>query len=277
MAKPKILKTKKLELLKKYFEKKPSVILAFLFGSFAKGKEMRESDVDIAVYLKDPKKEDDIWFEVSRIIEEREVQLVCMNEAPANLISNIFKTGIPLVIKDKKLYWELYLKCSSEAEDFSHFLEDFWKIYKRSKSLTEQDRDKILERFHFLKLRVEEVEEFKKLSFKEYQEEIIKRRNIERWAETVLNAIIDIAKIILAVEKKEMPRDYKKALLYFGFFIGLTEKEAEKFSKFADLRNILAHEYLDILYKKIREFIKEFPKFYPKISNFLKKYLKLKL
>lgn len=274
MAKRKFLKSKKIELLKKYFEKEKSVVLAFLFGSFAKGKEMAESDVDVAVYLKEKDREDEIWFEVSRIIEGKEVQLVCMNEAPATLITDIFQTGIPLVIKDKKLYWKLYLQKSSEAEDFSHFIRDFWQIYKRAKSLTEQDKDKLLQRWHFLDLRVKEIEEFKKLTFKEYQDEIVKRRNVERWAEITLNAIIDIAKIILSIEKKEMPRDYEKALLYFGFLIGLTEEESKRFSKFANLRNILAHEYLDILYEKIQNFIKEFPKFYKKIYNFLEKYSK---
>ncbi len=44
--------SKKIKLLKKYFEKKQEVLLAFLFGSFAKGFQMKESDLDIAVYFK---------------------------------------------------------------------------------------------------------------------------------------------------------------------------------------------------------------------------------
>ena len=41
-----------------------------------------------------------------------------------------------------------------------------------------------------------------------------------------------------------MPKTYQHALLKFGLFAGLEEKEAEEFSAFARLRNILAHEYL---------------------------------
>ncbi|MBC7190423.1 DUF86 domain-containing protein, partial [Candidatus Aerophobetes bacterium] len=108
---------------------------------------------------------------------------------------------------------------------------------------------------------------------KEYQKDKVKRRNIERWAENVINATIDISKIILASEKKEMPRTYQESLLKFGLFIGLEEEEAEKFSSFARLRNILAHEYLDILYKTIKEFIKDSRPIYEKVFKFLSEYI----
>ncbi|MDI6591603.1 MAG: DUF86 domain-containing protein [Patescibacteria group bacterium] len=283
MPKIKFLKSKEIKSLKEYFKKEKSVILAFLFGSFAKGFPMKESDVDVAVYLneklplaKREKIEDKIWFEISEIIKGREVQLVCMNEAPATLISNIFKTGVPLVIKDKKLYWEFYLQKSSEAEDFLQFIEDFWRIYKKSKSLIPEEKARLRERLHFLDSELRETEHFKKMTFKEYRDEKDKRRNIERWTETIINATIDIAKMVLASEKKKMPRTYEEALLYFGILAGLNEKESEKLSEFANLRNILAHEYLDIIYKRIQNFIKEFPKFYKIIYNFLEKYLKNK-
>ena len=270
--------SKKIKLLKKYFEKEPSVILAFLFGSFAKGKEMEESDFDVAVYLKEKNKDsrrDKIWFEISRIIK-KDVDLICLNDAPATLISNIFKTGIPLKIGDKKLYWELYLKISSEAEEFLEFVEDYWRIYKKAKSLESEEKIRILKRLQFLDSELKEIGEFKKLTFEEYLKNKSKRREVERWVENIINATIDIAKMILASEKKEMPKNYQEALFDFALFIGFNAKESEKFSKLADLRNILAHEYLDILYGKIQIFIEEFPKFSKRIFTFLEKYLKQK-
>jgi predicted nucleotidyltransferase len=322
--------SKKIEILKKYFQKEPSVILAFLFGSFAKGRGLAESDFDIAVYLKDKKKEEDIWFEITKILE-KSVDLVSLKEAPAILVSNIFKTGIPLVIKDKKIYWQLYLKKSTEAEDFLKFLEDFWKIKKRAKSLSEEEKSWLIIRFDYLKMELEELERFKKLSWQEYLKDKDKRRLIERWTENILNATIDIAKLILASEKKkyqkiiEIPKNYEQAIFNFSLYIGFNEKEAKNFSKLANLRNILAyrnlnsdtkeggrgrrilprvgkqggrrptvrnrgflknrseanevsaraseaserelmfaHEYLDILYSRIQNFIKVYPLFYKK-------------
>jgi hypothetical protein len=133
MVKKRILKSKKIEPLKNYFEKEKSVLLAFLFGSFAKGRATEESDYDIAIYLREKgrRKKIRIWLALQRILE-REVNLVLLDEAPATLVANVFYTGIPLSIKDKKLYWELYLTKTAEDEDFVGFLEDFWRIYKRS-------------------------------------------------------------------------------------------------------------------------------------------------
>ena len=268
-----MLQNQKLTLLKKYFKKQPSVVMAFLFGSFAKGREIKESDFDIAVYLKDKKEENKIWSKVTDIVD-KEVDLICLNESPASLTSNIFKTGIPLAVKDKKLYWDLYLKESSETEDFLEFAEDFMRIYEKSKSLIPEEKIRLLERIHFLDTELKEMDEFKKITFEEYQNNKSKRRNIERWTENIANATIDIAKIVLASEKKRMPKSYESALFHFGALIGLNEEQAEKFSKFANLRNLLAHEYLDILYGKIQKFIKGYPELYKKMFIFLKKYLK---
>jgi uncharacterized protein YutE (UPF0331/DUF86 family)/predicted nucleotidyltransferase len=254
-------KSKKIKALKRYFEKKPEVILAFLFGSFAKRREMKESDVDIAIYLKEKEKRARIYRELCHILE-REVDLIDLEEAPASLVSNIFKTGIPLAIKDEKLYWELYLRMSNEAEDFLEFVEDFWKIYKTAKSLSIEARERLRIRFQFLDRELKFLEDFSKLSFQEYSEDETKRRNIERWAECIINALIDIAKIVLASEKKSIPRSYEDALFDFGILVGLNKEMAEELSGFAVLRNILVHEYLEVTYERIQVFIKKFPLFY---------------
>lgn len=122
-----------IESLKKYLEERDDVVLAFLFGSSARGFDGEDSDLDIGVYLLSKEEEDKIWREISTIVEH-EVDLVLLNDAPATLVSNVFKTGIPIVIKDRKLYWALYLTKTLEAEDFLQFAEDYWKIYLRSTS-----------------------------------------------------------------------------------------------------------------------------------------------
>ena len=247
--------------------------MAFLFGSFSKEREIEESDMDIAVYLKGNRDQfDNIWSEVISLVN-REVDLVDIKDAPATLVSNILKTGIPLTIKDKNLYWNIYLEKSLEAEDFCLFLEDFRSIYQKSKSLIPEEKARLLERVQFLESEFEDIEELKNLKFKEYQDDKVKRRNIERWTENILNATIDIAKIVLASERKNMPKTYEQALFNFLLLTGVNEKEIKEFSHFSNLRNILAHEYLDILYQRIQDFISKAPHFYTKIFAFLNKYL----
>lgn len=85
-------------------------------------------------------------------------------------------------------------------------------------------------------------------------------------------AAIDIAKIILASEKREIPQNYKDTLKVFtALYIGLSEDEAEKFAQFAKLRNIVPHEYFDIRWKGIKNFVKESEKFYPQFIKGVKK------
>jgi len=261
----------KIQILEQYFEKEPDVVLAFLFGSTAKGRETEDSDVDIAVYLKDSSEEDRIWREATRLLQ-KEVDLVMINEAPATLISQVFKTGIPLAIKDRTLYWELYLSKSLEAEDFAEFTQSYWEIYQRAKSLTPEDKTRLLERVQFLDGELQELDKFRNITFQEYEEEKSKRRDMERWTENIMNATIDIAKVILASEKRDVPKTYEDALGAFAVLVGFDEEKAERFSNLARLRNMLAHEYLDILYGRIRNFIEEFPELYEGMSRFIKEY-----
>jgi uncharacterized protein YutE (UPF0331/DUF86 family) len=87
--------------------------------------------------------------------------------------------------------------------------------------------------------------------------------------ENLVMASLDIAKIILASEKKEAPQTYRETLRALGEFYFDTSF-AQTLSSFAEFRNIIAHEYLDIRWDRIKNFIKEsepiFPKFISKIK-----------
>ena len=133
---------KTLKKLKTYFEENENVILAFIFGSSVRGFEGKDSDFDIGVYLLEKKEEDQIWSETSKIVK-KEIDLVALNDAPATLTSNIFKTGIPLVIKDRKLFWYIYLTKTLEAEDFLVFAESYWRIFSRSLALLPEDKARL--------------------------------------------------------------------------------------------------------------------------------------
>lgn len=90
---------------------------------------------------------------------------------------------------------------------------------------------------------------------------------MERWIENLVMTSLDIAKIMLASEKKDVPQTYKET---FGIFCGLyfDNEFAERFSQFAEFRNIIAHEYLDLRWNRIKNFILEAHNLYP---NFIGK------
>ena len=199
------MKKSEIKKLKEYFKKREDVLMALVFGSFAKGYQVKESDLDIAVYFKSKpenfEKEDEIWSDTNKIIKDKEVHIVCLNEAPASLISEVLKTGIPLVIRDKRLYWEVFLRTSSDTEDFLKFMEDFERIKQKARSLNTEEKERVKVRIDYLKGELEKLERFKKLRWNEYLNNWDQRKIVERWTEDIINALIDTAKIILASGK----------------------------------------------------------------------------
>lgn len=279
-------KLTKIKKLKDYLKKEPSVLLAFVFGSQAKGVSRKVSDWDIGVYFKpkeyleleteiDYPKENKIWSDLIDILETDNVDLVVLNRARPDLVYTVLKTGIPLIIGDKKLFFDLLCKTSYEAIDWWNFVFDYWKIGEKTKSLIPEAKAKILERVRFLENMFKEMKEMKKINWEIYQRESFKRMAIERWVECLVMASIDIAEIILASEKKEIPESYKDILKVFPCLtLKFSEKEADRFSNFAKIRNIIAHEYLDIKWRKIKNFIREAEKLYPKFTKKVKEVVK---
>lgn len=265
--------------LKEYFERCDEVLIAFVFGSQAKNTSRFDSDWDIAVYFK-PKKfleletkidypfERKISFDVEKVLET-EVDFLVLNRAKPSLVFSILNAGIPLVIKDKRLYLKLLSKTHYEAVDFWNFVLDFWKIRERSKSLSIEDKAILIEHLVFLEEEFKDIEKFKKMNWEEYSKSRDDRRNIERWVENLVMSALDIAKIILSSEKKEIPQTYRETLKIFGVFY-INPSFAKRFSEFAELRNIVVHEYLDMRWERIKKFIKEAEKLYPQFIKRIK-------
>ena len=85
-----------------YWARQPDVVVAYLFGSVARGRADRLSDVDVAVLL-------DEYLEGERAVEarlrftgdlancsEREIQVVLLNRAPPLLAYQVVENGILL-------------------------------------------------------------------------------------------------------------------------------------------------------------------------------------
>lgn len=114
--------------LRPYCEGKSAIKLGFLFGSYASDSPCLESDIDIALYIangKNGKSEIGIQNDLERLLK-KEVDLVVLNRTPATLSWSIIRKGIPIVIKDRRLYLDFVIDSSNEAEDFIDFSLDTW-------------------------------------------------------------------------------------------------------------------------------------------------------
>ena len=125
------------EKLGNYFEKRDDIVMAFVFGSWAKGHEGTESDIDIAVYFKPEnnilewestdsqyESEREIWLDIERIVE-KDVDLLVLNRAAATVADSALK-GYPIIIKDRNLNMDFLLRITSEAIDFRQWIDGYW-------------------------------------------------------------------------------------------------------------------------------------------------------
>lgn len=130
-------KDKIVEKLKPYFKKRDDIVMAFLFGSWARGVHCEESDIDIAIYFKpksghlewedfNVKYEDEgvIWLELEKMLK-KEVELLVLNRAASSIADSAI-SGVPIIIKDRSLYLDFMLRVTSEAIDFREFVKDYW-------------------------------------------------------------------------------------------------------------------------------------------------------
>ena len=276
-------KAKKLE---KYFLGQAEVSAAFLFGSQAKKRAGRISDWDIAVYFKpqlpgeveweetgrDYPEADKIWNDMVDILETEQIDLITLNRAPSNIAAAVVSEGIPLVIKDKGIFWDFVFLTMRQAEDYTEFVDSYFGISQRSASLSPRDREKLKKIIDLLDKKLVFCDYFSAFSFSDYQDGH-KRRDIERWAENMVNSAIDTGEIILASEKKKIPDYYKDIFVQLGLLKEFKGMDVDKWTGWVKLRNILAHEYLDIKWQRISGFNKDSPVHFKAFLESAKKFL----
>lgn len=129
----------------------------------------------------------------------------------------------------------------------------------------------------FLEREIKDYATFGNLSWKEYDDDIHKRRDVERWVENIINSSIDISKIILQAEGKNLPDTYKEIVRSLCAVLDIKEEDMKRLSELVKLRNIVSHEYLDIRWASIKRFISETEPLYEDFLDKVKGYLEKKI
>ncbi len=271
----------KIKQLKEYFENRDDALMAFVFGSQIKESSTKISDWDIACYFKplsntveweeerDYPEESKVWGDLTKILETDNIDFIVLNRVPANIAASAIK-GLPLVIKDRRLYLEFMLIVTREAEDYRQTTREYAEVYWRSSSLSEEDKDILNKRLVFLDSELKDADKFHSITQPEYEKDSSKRREAERWIENLMNAAIDISKTILAGEKRPIPSTYREILRGISLLPGFPEDLGEQLAKWAELRNILAREYLDIRWKRIEDFVQKSEPYFRKFIEVVK-------
>ncbi|MBI4549292.1 MAG: nucleotidyltransferase domain-containing protein [Ignavibacteriae bacterium] len=105
----------------RFFQAVPNVVAVFLFGSVESGRQRKESDVDIAVLFKTAVTCDHLNLigmqqELSDLVS-RDVDLVCLNNAPVILRMQVLKKGKKLLDRNARETNTFIRRTSFEYDD----------------------------------------------------------------------------------------------------------------------------------------------------------------
>ena len=116
-----------------YLQSMPDIIFAYLFGSFGKGKHFPLSDVDIAVYLKEPsdvpEKKMEILGTLIDILQTDEIDLVVLNSAPLPLRMRILESK--KVVVDREPFLRHHYESLTMREYFDFSVKEKDILYRR--------------------------------------------------------------------------------------------------------------------------------------------------
>jgi hypothetical protein len=118
------------EALERYFIAQPDVVLAYLYGSQARGQAHFHSDVDIAVLLArrlDGQARFDARLrligDLMNLLHTHDVDVAILNEVPAALGYRVLRDGILLFCRDHDARIAYHLRTFNDYMDFKPILE----------------------------------------------------------------------------------------------------------------------------------------------------------
>ena len=99
-----------------------NICFALVFGSYAKGSQKPDSDLDIAFYFKHPPAGLEILDMKSKYSEyvQTEVDIVVLNNASAFLRHQVIKNGIRLFISDELKYRHFREKTMTDYDIYKY-------------------------------------------------------------------------------------------------------------------------------------------------------------
>ena len=137
------------------------------------------------------------------------------------------------------------------------------------------EKGSILARISFIESELKDLNEFRNIEWKDYREDKIARKNVERTIENIVNALIDISKIVLSDKAAgEIPSNYSQVVLKLSELKIVDFELAEKLAECVKLRNFLAHQYLDLRWDRIKKFLQQAPDLFPLFIQSVKNTIK---
>lgn len=142
-------------------------------------------------------------------------------------------------------------------------------------ALHQADKERLGRIADFLHTELEDIKKkfVTKVDYKSYLRNRDLARNIERSVENVVNASLDAAKIILVATELPIPETYREYFLSLHTADLIDKNTGNKLAEGVRLRNVLAHQYLDLKWDRIKRFLNQDIASYEKLLAFINKYI----
>jgi len=123
---------KMIEKISKILKKESNILFAYIFGSYARKEARKESDLDIAIFLKNPNIiEKDPSFEVKlALVIEREtglknVEVVVIDNKPLRFLNQVLRYGKLVFSRDEKERLKFETFVTKSYIDFKPYYKEY--------------------------------------------------------------------------------------------------------------------------------------------------------
>jgi predicted nucleotidyltransferase len=183
-----------------FLDRDPNVIFAVMFGSAAAGTMVKDSDIDMAIYFRNPPEGLDLLSLINNLsdLTGRDVDVTVLNRASAFLRHQMIKTKLNLIIKDEIEYRKFREKTLLDYEEYKYVSGMNVMIVKQ---LIGKKLRRIEERLRELSpVRIETVDEFKSI--------VVKKGFIERNIKLAIEQMIGVCKHLVSGLGLKEPETY---------------------------------------------------------------------
>ena len=142
------------------------------------------------------------------------------------------------------------------AIDFLQTEREYRAIRGRSPSLSPVDRSRLERIADFIDTELRDRERFRGVTQHRYRSDRDLRRNLDRWVEILINAAIEFGKVVLSSAQRPIPYTYGQILAELEALPDFAALSG-RLQPLAALRNLMAHEYVDLRFGRITRFVDE--------------------
>ena len=94
--------------------------------------------------------------------------------------------------------------------------------------MKEEIKERLIKHLRFLEEEIKDYPYFGELTWEDYRMDRIKRRNVERWIENLVNSSIDLSKLVLTAEEISLPETYREMILSLSLVEGFDKEGIKK-------------------------------------------------